>query len=260
MTGGARGLGLTIAQAILECGADVVAFDILPAPVEPEWSSALAAAKANGVNISYRQLNVVNEAEVALAFAQAFKSAREGFPVLGLLHCAGIQLLKEALDVGPEEFRRVVDVNLTGSFLVSQAFAREWMSANPTATGSATGPQASVVLIGSMSGHIANFGLDNAVYNASKAGVIQLGRNLALEWSNKGIRVNTLSPGYIVTAMTQGLFDARPWLPDMWTKSSLLGRLSTPDEFRGPAIFLLSSASSFMTGADMLVDGGHTSH
>lgn len=69
-----------------------------------------------------------------------------------------------------------------------------------------------------------------------------------------------LTPGYIVTAMTQGLFDERPHLPDLFTQGSLLGRLSSADEFRGPAIFLLSEASSFMTGADMLVDGGHTAH
>lgn len=191
MTGAARGLGLTIATALLESGADVVGFDVLP-PVEDEWALALAAAKAAGGTITYARLDVTDESAVNAAVAQAFTSARPGRPVRGLLHCAGIQLLKEALEVSAAEWRRVIDVNLTGSFVVARAFAAEWIAMGSMATGAAT---ASVVLIASMSGHVANFGLDNAVYNASKGGVLQLTRNLAYEWGKKGIRVNSVSPG-----------------------------------------------------------------
>ncbi len=94
-------------------------------------------------------------------------------------------------------------------------------------------------------------------YNASKAAVIQLARNLASEWGEHGIRVNTISPGYIVTAMTEALFDAYPERRSDWAKGNMLNRLSTPEEFRGAAVFLLSDASSFMTGSDLRIDGGH---
>lgn len=103
-------------------------------------------------------------------------------------------------------------------------------------------------------------GVDTAAYNASKSGVLQLGRSLAAEWgSRKGmplIRVNTLSPGYIRTAANEEAL-RKPGMEEQWTSDNMLYRLSRVDEFRGPILFLLSDASSFMTGADLRVDGGH---
>jgi NAD(P)-dependent dehydrogenase (short-subunit alcohol dehydrogenase family) len=95
-------------------------------------------------------------------------------------------------------------------------------------------------------------------YNASKAGVIQLGRNLASEWGEYGIRVNTISPGYIVTAMVEELFKKYPERREVWPTQNMLGKLSKPEDYRGAAVFLLSEASCFMTGSDMRIDGGHT--
>lgn len=95
------------------------------------------------------------------------------------------------------------------------------------------------------------------MYNASKSAVIQLGRSLASEWGQYGIRVNTLSPGYIQTEMLQNLFDIHPDRKERWSKENMLGRISDPAEFRGAAVFLLSDASSFMTGSDLRIDGGH---
>jgi NAD(P)-dependent dehydrogenase (short-subunit alcohol dehydrogenase family) len=95
-------------------------------------------------------------------------------------------------------------------------------------------------------------------YNASKAGVIQLGRNLASEWGQHNIRVNTISPGYIVTAMVEDLFVKYPERKTDWPTQNMLGRLSKPQEYRGAAVFLISDASSFMTGADLKIDGGHS--
>ena len=94
-------------------------------------------------------------------------------------------------------------------------------------------------------------------YNASKAGVVQLGRNLASEWGEYGIRVNTISPGYIVTAMVEKLFEDFPERKEQWPTENMLGRLSKPEEYRGAAVFLISDASSFMTGSDLRMDGGH---
>ena len=115
-----------------------------------------------------------------------------------------------------------------------------------------------------MSGVVANKGLICPVYNSSKAAVTQLARNLAMEWGRVdekgegGIRVNALSPGHIVTPMVDACFQEVPGLRELWERENMLGRLSDPDEFKGAAVFLLSRASSFMTGANLIVDGGHT--
>lgn len=84
-----------------------------------------------------------------------------------------------------------------------------------------------------------------------------MARNLAAEWGQYGIRVNTLSPGYILTNMLQSLFDDFPDRKDTWPKENMLNRLSLPKEYRGAGVFLLSDASSFMTGSDLRIDGGH---
>lgn len=89
--------------------------------------------------------------------------------------------------------------------------------------------------------------------------MIQLARNLAAEWGQHNIRVNTLSPGYILTAMLQSLFDDFPERKSQWPRENMLNRLSLPKEYRGAAVFLLSEASSFMTGSDLRIDGGHAS-
>lgn len=100
-------------------------------------------------------------------------------------------------------------------------------------------------------------GLICPAYNASKAAVLQLGRNLAMEWGPYNIRVNTISPGYIVTQMVTELFVKFPERKEQWPKENMLGRLSKPEEYRGAAVFLISDASSFMTGSDLRIDGGH---
>jgi hypothetical protein len=101
-------------------------------------------------------------------------------------------------------------------------------------------------------------GLICPAYNASKAAVLQLGRNLASEWGSYGIRVNTISPGYIATAMVEALFEKYPERRRDWPTQNMLGKLSVPEEYRGAAVFCISDASSFMTGSDLKIDGGHT--
>jgi NAD(P)-dependent dehydrogenase (short-subunit alcohol dehydrogenase family) len=101
-------------------------------------------------------------------------------------------------------------------------------------------------------------GLICPAYNASKAAVLQLGRNLASEWGSYGIRVNTISPGYIATAMVEALFEKYPERRRDWPTQNMLGKLSVPEEYRGAAVFCISDASSFMTGSDLRIDGGHT--
>jgi NAD(P)-dependent dehydrogenase (short-subunit alcohol dehydrogenase family) len=122
----------------------------------------------------------------------------------------------------------------------------------------------SICFIASMSGQVANKGLLCPVYNSSKAAVVQLARNLAMEWSrvqpdgSGGIRVNCISPGHIVTPMVLKNFEEQPELKKKWEAENMMGRLSKPEEFKGAALYLLSDASSFMTGGNMVIDGGHT--
>ena len=130
-------------------------------------------------------------------FSDIFKSASKDKPVRGLFTAAGIQMLKPALEYTPDQIRKIIDVNLTGSFLCAQAFAKEYIQRHPRkdegdgiTTEKLGGTGASIVFTGSMSGHIANYGIECAAYNASKAGVNQLAKNLAMEWGLQGIRVN----------------------------------------------------------------------
>ena len=116
----------------------------------------------------------------------------------------------------------------------------------------------SIVLVASMSGFVANKGLLSPVYNSSKAALIQLARNLSMEWGKHGIRVNSLCPGHVITPMVQQNFKEDPGLKEKWEEESMLGRIAIPEEFKGAILFLCSPASSYMTGSAMIVDGGHT--
>jgi len=166
----------------------------------------------------------------------------------GLVAAAGIQQETPALEYSAKDSNTMFEVNVTGVFMTAQAVAKQMIR---------FGNGGSIAMIASMSGTIANRGLICPAYNASKAAVIQLGRNLAAEWGQYNIRVNTISPGYIVTAMVEKLFVEFPERRDQWPKENMLGRLSRPEEYRGAAVFLLSDASSFMTGSDLRMDGGH---
>lgn len=172
-----------------------------------------------------------------------------------------------ALDYKADDARRIMDVNIVGTMMTAQAAARQMIKC---------GNGGSIALIASMSGSVANRNLLCSAYNASKAGVIQLARGLAAEWGEHKIRVNTISPGYIVTEMVEELFKTEPQRRTDWANQNMLGRVSLPREYRGSAVFLLSDGSSFMTGADLRyvskadiehacllltrssMDGGHT--
>jgi NAD(P)-dependent dehydrogenase (short-subunit alcohol dehydrogenase family) len=160
-----------------------------------------------------------------------------------------------ALDFKKEDIAKMMEVNYTGVFISARECARQMMQYKI---------QGSICLVASMSGTIANRGFIAPVYNSSKAAVVQLARNLAMEWGQKnpdgsgGIRVNSLSPGHIVTPMVQANFDAGEANREEWENNNMLGRLSTPEEYKAAGLFMLSKASSYMTGHDLKMDGGTT--
>lgn len=250
VTGGARGLGLCIASAIIEAGADVYCSDIVDEPSKAEWSALAAKSKGLGRRIEYAGgINICNGKQVNELYAGiASRRAQAGLgPITGLLHAAATQHEQDAIDYDMEPFARVMRINVDGSMVVAQAAARVMRQ---------SGVGGSIVLIASMSGFIANRGLHCAAYQPSKAAVHQLARSLAVEWAVYRIRVNTLSPGYVRTAMSNMLLAEHPDKLKLWESSNPLSRIALPYELKAPAVFLLSSGSSFMTGADLKIDGG----
>ncbi|KAM0321774.1 hypothetical protein ACHAQA_009870 [Verticillium albo-atrum] len=251
ITGGGRGLGITFALAVLEAGGHPACLDILEAPAAVEWAHLTKLAAARGQHISYHRCDVTDE-EAMRAVLESIDTEAEarGAPFWGTIACAGIQQKVPALEYPVADFERIQRVNVVGAFVTSKQTARILVERKR---------KGSVVLIASMSGQIANRaqGLTCSAYNTSKAAVQQMCRSLAQEWGQYGIRVNTLSPGYIRTAMTDELLAAEPEVETTWMRGAMLNRLGVPEDFKAPAVFLLSEGSGFMTGADLRVDGGH---
>jgi len=252
VTGGAQGLGLATAEALVEAGARVYCLDRAPRPgqyweearsrVVPEWGGSLA----------YRQVDVTDTPKLETVIDEI---ARENQGLHGAIAAAAIQQVTPALEYTPEDAQRMMEVNYTSVLMTATATARKMFEYKC---------HGSICLIASMSGSVANKGLLCPVYNSSKAAVIQLSKNLAMEWGpirkdgTGGIRVNCLSPGHILTPMVEKNFKDDPGLKDLWCRENMLGRLSTTAEFKSAALFLVSNASSFMTGSNLVVDGGHT--
>ncbi|KAI9702412.1 MAG: hypothetical protein M1836_000891 [Candelina mexicana] len=246
VSGAARGLGLTQAEALLEAGAIVYALDRLPEPSPDFYRVQKRASEELGTNFHYRRIDVRDADELNKIVGDIGDTHGR---LDGLIAAAGIQQETTALEYTAKDANTMFEVNITGVFMTAQAAAKQMIR---------FGNGGSIAMIASMSATIANRGLICPAYNASKAGVVQLARNLASEWGEYGIRVNTISPGYIVTAMVEELFRKFPERRTDWPTQNMLGKLSEPREYRGAAVFLLSDASSFMTGADLRMDGGHS--
>ncbi|KAI9852789.1 MAG: hypothetical protein M1824_001723 [Vezdaea acicularis] len=246
VSGAARGLGLTQAEALLEAGATVYALDRLPEPSADFHRVQERAQKELGTSLHYRRIDVRDVPELN-KIVEAIGNEHERLD--GLVAAAGIQQETPALEYTAKDANTMFEVNITGVFMTAQAAAKQMIR---------FGNGGSIAMIASMSATIANRGLICPAYNASKAGVLQLARNLASEWGTYGIRVNTISPGYIVTAMVEELFKRYPERREDWPTQNMLGKLSKPEEYRGAAVFLISDASSFMTGSDLRMDGGHS--
>jgi NAD(P)-dependent dehydrogenase (short-subunit alcohol dehydrogenase family) len=181
--------------------------------------------------------------------------ASENAGLDGAIAAAGVQQITPATQYTAADANKMLETNVTGVFMTATAVARKMMEYKC---------QGSICLIASMSGTVANKGMLSPIYNASKAAVIQLARSLAMEWTplredgTGGIRVNCISPGHILTPMVLDTFEEVPGLKEKWSHENMTGRLAETSEFKGAALYLLSSASSFMTGGNLVIDGGHT--
>ncbi|CAI6312870.1 unnamed protein product [Periconia digitata] len=252
VTGGARGLGLCMAEGLVEAGGKVHCFDRLPKPDNAFKEAKSRICPEFGGSLEYHQVDVTHDEQLEEIIASI---ADQNQRLDGLIAAAGMQQCTSALDYPSTDIARMLATNYTGVFLSARACARQMYKYKI---------QGSMCLVASMSGTIANRGFIAPVYNSSKAAVVQLTRNLAMEWGrinedgSGGIRVNSLSPGHIVTPMVEENFRRGEADREEWENNSMLGRLSTPEEYKAVGLFLLSRASSYMTGHDLKVDGGTT--
>ncbi|KAK1479143.1 short chain dehydrogenase [Colletotrichum tamarilloi] len=250
ITGGGGSMGLEVARSVLESGGDVICIDRQENPLEEPWNRVLNVSKSHGTQAWYYRCDTTNAENVKFVFAESMKKSR--FPLRGLVACAGISGDAPSIDFPIDTARSIIDVNVIGTLVCAQAAAQEIQR---------QGSAGSIVLIASMSAHGSNKGVDTVAYNSSKSAVVQMARSLAAEWGSRAdiplIRVNSISPGYIRTRMTEEPL-SNPDMEREWTNGNMLMRLSEAHEYRGPITFLLSDASSFMTGSDVRVDGGHT--
>lgn len=239
VTGAGSGIGQRIALGLAQSGADVA---LLDRRADGGLQDTAALVGRTGRRSLALTADVTSSADLARAVAAT--QDRLG-PLTLAVNAAGIANANPAEDMTEDQFDTLMDINLKGVFLSCQAEARAML---------AHGRGGAIVNIASMSGSIVNRGLSQAHYNASKAGVIHLTKSLAMEWVGRGIRVNAISPGYTATPM-----NTRPEMVHQtraFEEQTPMGRMASPDEIVGPAVFLLSSAASFVTGVDLLVDGG----
>ena len=238
VTGAGSGIGQMIAYGLASAGARVVCFDLREDGGLAETVKNIEAigGEACFYTGDVRQLSDLR-AGVALA--------KSRFGRLDIaVNAAGIANANPALEMETEQWQRVIDINLTGVWNSCKAEAELMQE-----TGGG-----SIINIASMSGIIVNRGLDQAQYNCSKAGVIHLSKSLAMEWIGKGIRVNSISPGYTATPM-----NTRPEMVHQtreFESQTPIQRMAKVEEMAGPALFLASDAASFCTGVDLVVDGG----
>ncbi len=242
ITGAAQGIGEACARRLVADGAAVALWDVNDTP-----GHALAAAlEAGGASALYRHCNVASKAEVEAALAATLVAFGR---VDGLVNNAGIFKASPFLDISEADWDAVIDVNLKGHFLVGQAVARQMV-----AQGKQDGKAGAIVNMSSVNARLTIASI--ASYNASKGGIDQLTRVMALALADHGIRVNGVAPGTIATELA-----AKAVLTSEEAKARIMSRtpmkrLGQPAEIASVVAFLLSDAASYMTGDTVLVDGG----
>ena len=239
VTGGTSGIGRSMALGFAAAGMKVVAGSTNPDKV---------AAIARELGAGHDALRV-DVADAASVQAAVDRTIRKFGRLDAVVNAAGILIRKPALETSIEEFSRIVQVNLTGSFAVAQAAARAMLKQAPDARG----VRGSITFIASINSFMSLS--EVLAYAASKTGVIGLTRGLANEWAQHGIRVNAIAPGVFPTDINRALIEGTS--RGEWLKQHTpLARFGSPDELVGAAIYLLSPSASFTTGHTLVVDGG----
>ncbi|KAI0723704.1 sorbose reductase sou1 [Fomitopsis betulina] len=248
VSGANRGLGLEMAMALVEAGARAVYCTDIPKTPSEDWQKVkqyLGRMEGKG-RLEYISADVRDQ-ETMWKVGESIGDKEGRFDVC--VAAAGIlRPDKDCLDYDAKTFQEVIDVNVNGVLHTAQAAGRQMAR---------FGNGGSIVLIASMSGSITNIHQKWVSYNTSKSAVKQMGRSMACELAPQRIRVNTLSPGYIYTTLTGLFLDSQPGLLEKWSSQNPTGRLGRPDELRGIVAWLASDSSTYCTGSDIIVDGGH---
>ncbi|CAL3970010.1 hypothetical protein PZA11_006329 [Diplocarpon coronariae] len=252
VTGGARGLGLVMSQALVISGADVAIVDLNKEEAEKQAAQLIEAFvkenpgtdKVPKVTAHYADVSSQESVEAAIA-----EIIEQHGRIDNLVTSAGFTENFEAINYPIDRVRKLWGVNVDGTYLFAIAVAKHLMERKAPG---------SMVFIGSMSGSIVNVPQPQAPYNAAKAAVRHLASSLAVEWAHANIRVNCISPGYMLTALTKKILDDNPDLQKQWTSLIPQGKMGQPEDLMGAVTFLSSDASAYITGADLRVDGGYT--
>jgi len=237
LTGAGGGIGRELSLALAEMGADVALVDI----EQEKMKKVAEELRSYGGKVMVCKADVSKAKEVEDMVAKVLS---EWGRIDILVNCAGIPQWAPAEEMKEDDWDRVIDVNLKSAFLCSKAVARN-MIANR---------RGKIINIASMSGTIVNRPQQQVAYNVSKAGMIMLTRSLAAEWGKYNINVNSISPGYMVTELTKAVAEYH----DGWRKLTPMERMGEPSELKGAVVYLASEASRFMTGHDLIIDGGYT--
>jgi gluconate 5-dehydrogenase len=237
VTGSSAGLGLAMARGLAEAGAVVV----LNGRDGTKLAATAKAFEADGYRVLARAFDVADEAAVRGAF-EGFDA--EGVAVDILVNNAGIQLRKPMVELATDDWRRVIETNLTAAFQVGREAARRMI---------ARGRGGKIINIGSLASEVARATI--APYTAAKGGIKMLTRSMAAEWAQHNIQANAIGPGYIVTEMNRALLDDPKF--DAWVKGRTpSGRWGRPEDLVGVTVFLASAASDYVNGQIVYVDGG----
>ena len=241
VTGGGQAIGLACVEALAEAGAKVVIADYNAKVAE----TGRDAMKAKGYDCEIAIVDVT-DAKGVEALAEKLGKAHGKIDIL--VNNAGIARSEiPAENMEDERWLNVLDVNLNGTFWCCRSFGKRMLAAG----------KGSIVNIGSMSGFIVNKPQEQSHYNASKAAVHHLTKSLAAEWGARGVRVNSVAPTYIATPLN-AFVKSKPEMYKAWIDGTPMARLGEIEEVASAVLFLACDASSLMTGAIVLVDGGYT--
>lgn len=241
VTGAARGIGKCTATAFAEAGADVAIVDLDYAEAQ---KTAEELSKKTGRKVIAIKTDCTDPQQVEEMVEQVVRELG------GLDFChnnAGICINAPAEEMTYEQWSKVININLNGVFLTDIAAGKYMLEHGG----------GSIINTASMSAHIVNVPQPQCAYNASKAGVIQLTKSLAIEWAKRGVRVNSISPGYIGTELTLNSPTLIP-LIEKWNEMAPMGRMGKPEELESICVYLAGDTSSFTTGSDFVIDGAFT--
>lgn len=240
VTGGAQGLGKQMATGLTEVGADVAIAD-----VNLDGAEETAAELDGETDVIAVEVDVTDEESVESMVTEVTDSLG---PIDVLINNAGIVENSPAEETSIESWRKVLEVNLDGVFLCAKHVGQQMLDRG----------EGRIVNISSMSGFDVNVPQKQASYNTSKAGVAMMTKSLAVEWADRGVRVNAIAPGYMRTDLVDEVLAANPDMEETWLENTPMGRLGRPEELKYLVVYLASDASSYTTGSVVKMDGGYT--